>query len=633
MSRRDVIRKKQVAAFESLESRTLLSIVLPASSLKNLYRPNSSQQATAPSSSIVVTSTATVWQPMTSAELTAAINSANLGDTIILHAGTTYVGNWTLKNKTTGSGFITIESDQLANLPEGVRVSPADAVHMPKLVSAGGNVPVFQTEYPNASGTTIGAHHFKFLGLEMTGPTDNSDLVALMQLGTTDTIQDTLQEMPHDFVIDRCYMHANLAPGSIYSSQNLRRAIALNTGATDITNNYIQEMHDANGDSQAIGGSSGAGPYNILNNFLEAASENILFGGSAVSIPNTVPSDIVIHGNYFYKPVDWMQGTNGATKWAVKNLFEIKAGRRITVDGNVFENNWSSGQDGTAIVIKIDQYSSSRPWQVTEDITFQNNILRHSNNAIAIQGRDWEGDSTTTSPYGLVRRITIKNNIWDDINKTPWGTWNDPNNIGGNYLYLTQGPLNVTFDHNTVLNGRTIVNVDSSQYPTTGFVFTNNIVAHNTYGVFGTDASGIGDPVFDMYFSDSAARFNKNVIMDSQAKSSNYTKSRPNTSPYFSEHQGHQFLAHRVVRCRICRSSQRQLSPDQQQSLSQRRQRRNGRRGRYRRREYCDIRRDRRRVVRADRNRHHALRGQSQQCLNRELECRFFQLGHRCGCQ
>src|SRR5947207_10044761 len=60
--------------------------------------------------------------------LQAAIDSAQLGDTIILQAGTTYTGAFTLKNKTTGTGMITIQSSNLAQLPgAGVRVSPADA--------------------------------------------------------------------------------------------------------------------------------------------------------------------------------------------------------------------------------------------------------------------------------------------------------------------------------------------------------------------------------------------------------------------------------------------------------------------------------------------------------------------------
>ncbi|MGB7157010.1 MAG: hypothetical protein WBD40_03020 [Tepidisphaeraceae bacterium] len=81
-----------------------------------------------------------VHTPTTAAQFQTALNAAALGDDIILQAGTTYVGQFTLPNKTSGSGWITIKSSNLSSLPgEGVRVSPADAVNMARLQSQGGN--------------------------------------------------------------------------------------------------------------------------------------------------------------------------------------------------------------------------------------------------------------------------------------------------------------------------------------------------------------------------------------------------------------------------------------------------------------------------------------------------------------
>lgn len=464
----------------------------------------------------------TTFNPTNGAQFAANLDSAQLGDTIVLAAGTTYTGHFVLKNKTTGSGWITIVSSNLANLPaEGVRVTPADAVNMPRIVAPGANVSAIEAEY----GAAVGAHHFKFIGLEIAGPADNSDLVNLVSLGTTDSIQDTLTEMPHDFVIDRCYLHSNFNTVTQDYDQHLRRGIALNSGATDITNCYIKEIHDVGaGDSQAIGGSNGAGPYNIINNHLEAASENILFGGSGLYIPNTVPSDIVIRGNYCVKPISWRG------KWTqVKNLFELKAGRRVTVEGNIFENCWNAAQTGVAIVIKVDQYSASRPWHVTEDIIFRNNIVRHAAGGVTLQGRDY----TANSPAGLLRRLSFTNNIFYDIEANPWATWSNPNLIGGNFLYLTQGPRDVTFDHNTIINGRTLVAVDTPEYLPTGFVFKNNIIAHNEYGVFSSEG-GIGDNTITQYYNDAAARFEKNVIRDDQGLATLYDNvARPVGSQYY----------------------------------------------------------------------------------------------------
>ncbi len=444
----------------------------------------------------------TVFMPKSDADLQPAIDAAQLGDTIILNPHVTtenpdgiYTGGFILRNKTTGSGWITIQSSDIANLPApGVRVTPADAPNLAKLRAPGSNVSVVRT---NAS-----AHHYKFDGIEFIGPATGS-LTGLISFGDDTTAQSTYESVPHHLIIDRSYMRPNTP------AQSIRRAIALNSAFTDITNSYIQEMHDQGSDSQAIGGWNGTGPYNIINNHLEGASENIMFGGGTHRIPGYTPSDIVIRGNYVTKPLAW-RGV-----YSVKNLFELKTGRRVLVEGNIFENNWTSGQDGTAIVLKLGNYASSTHL-TTEDVVFRNNIVRHSNNAIALQGRDYDGNS----PPGLVRKLTFTNNLFYDINNQ-WAA-TPGSGIGGNLLYMTHGPQDVVFDHNTFENGRTIVNVDTPQYPVNKFVFTNNIVAHNTYGLFGDGASGQGDPVWTMYFNKVNDRFLKNVIMDNQAKATLY---------------------------------------------------------------------------------------------------------------
>src|SRR4051812_37822941 len=66
----------------------------------------------------------TTFPPSPATAFQSAINSSQLGDTIVLQAGTTYTGWFTLPNKTTGSGWVTITSSALASLPAaGVRVS------------------------------------------------------------------------------------------------------------------------------------------------------------------------------------------------------------------------------------------------------------------------------------------------------------------------------------------------------------------------------------------------------------------------------------------------------------------------------------------------------------------------------
>src|SRR5436309_15223404 len=56
-------------------------------------------------------------------DLQAAINAAQLGDTIVVQAGATFVGGFVLPVKS-GTGEIVIQSSRLGELPEGVRINP-----------------------------------------------------------------------------------------------------------------------------------------------------------------------------------------------------------------------------------------------------------------------------------------------------------------------------------------------------------------------------------------------------------------------------------------------------------------------------------------------------------------------------
>src|SRR5438309_98389 len=135
-------------------------------------------------------------------DLQGALNTANPGDTITLAAGGTFQGPFTLPAKS-GSGWITVQSAALASLPApGVRVSPAQAGSMPKVVVASGVGGAIQT--------APGAHHFRFVGIEF-APTSGQYVYAVVDLGTGIT---SMAGVPHDLQFDRCYIHGDPAAGA-----------------------------------------------------------------------------------------------------------------------------------------------------------------------------------------------------------------------------------------------------------------------------------------------------------------------------------------------------------------------------------------------------------------------------------
>jgi hypothetical protein len=403
-------------------------------------------------------------------DLQAAIDSAQPGDTILLTPGATYQGSFNLWAKA-GDGFITIRSAAPdSSLPgDGVRMTPGYVSQLPRVQGGFGGLPAFVT--------SAGAHHYKLQFLEVTNTYPDNSIIELGDAQASDP-----SVLPHDLVIDRCYIHGDAVNGQ-------KRGIAINAAATTIVNSYISDIRSPDEDSQAIVGWNGPGPFTIENNYLEAAGENVLFGGADPAIPNLVPSDISFRFNYVTKQL-WWRGT----PLVIKNLLELKNAQRVTIDQNVFENNWEAAQPGYAFQLTPVNQDGNAPWVVVQQVQFTNNIVRHVSSGFNILGLD----ATTTT---VTNAITIENNLFEDISAGNWG--------GAGQLVLTQGGYNIVLDHNTVLTaGTSVVYADGGAVP--GFVFTNNIIPDNAWAVMGGNASE-GNGTLALYYP--GATFAGNVVI------------------------------------------------------------------------------------------------------------------------
>ena len=412
-------------------------------------------------------------------DLQSAINRATPGDTIVLKAGVNFTapsGGFVLSAKPESrlDEWIIIRTSQLDALPVGRRVDPdKQSSAMPRIVALN-NEAVVRTEQ--------GAHNYRFVGIEFTVDSSVMSNTGLIRLGDSD--ETDISKVPHDIIIDRCYIHGN-------KTGAMRRGVALNSARTAVIDSYISEFHDSGQDTQAICGWNGPGPFKIVNNYLEATGENVMFGGADPSIKNLTPSDIEFRQNYCFKPLAW-RNANAPNKWVTKNLFELKNARRVLVEGNTFENSWVSGQTGFAILFKSSNQDGKAPWSITEHITFKNNIIRHASSGVNILGREHDTDRVTNN-------ILIANNLFDDIDGKRWGG-------SGIFLQITESP-NVRVDHNTVFQSGNVITVYG--VPSTDFAFTNNLIRHNAYGVKG-DARGSGNDTIKAYFPDGT--FSNNVI-------------------------------------------------------------------------------------------------------------------------
>ena len=174
--------------------------------------------------------------------------------------------------------------------------------------------------------------------------------------------------------------------------------------------------------------------------------------------------------------------------WTVKNLLELKNARAVAIDGNIFEHHWPQAQAGFAIVLTPRNQGGRAPWSRVEDVRFTNNVVRHVSAGINVSGTDDE------KPSGRAQNITIENNLFLDVGGELWGG-------PGDFVQIGNGPAQVRIERNTAVQTGKALFVYGSRHgrEVPGFVFRGNIVRHNRYGVFGTEA-GVGKVALDKYF-------------------------------------------------------------------------------------------------------------------------------------
>jgi len=338
-------------------------------------------------------------------DLQAALHSALCGDTIELQAGATFSGrffNFPAK-PCDDNHWITLRTSapDSALPPEGQRITPCYAG-----VASLPNRPKYDCPHPqnvlariSSSNPVIfqnGANHYRLIGLEITRPEDKSQVIALVA-------PDNGMAADH-LVIDRSWLHGT-------AQDETRRGVFLN-GTTNvaIVDSYFNDfhctsIHGACTDSQAAAGGTGdvlSGAWKIENNFLEAAGENILFGGGPATI---VPTDITIRRNHFYKVPQWLKGTPGfvggysGDPFVVKNHFEIKNASRVLLESNIFEYSWGG----------FSQYGHSILVGPRNDYGKENNV---SNRCAVCEGTDVTIRYNTISHVGagfIVAAVVVHN--------------------------------------------------------------------------------------------------------------------------------------------------------------------------------------------------------------------------------
>jgi hypothetical protein len=457
------------------------------------------------------------------------IDGAACGDTIKLEASATFSGHFRLTKKPCDDAhwiIIRTSAPNEALPPEGTRISPCYAgvpslPGRPAFHCASGKNVMAKLTFPARGGPgpiyfPDGANHYRLIGLEITrDPSDGSISALASPEGPVAATH---------IIFDRVWMHGN-------AQDETRRGVFLSgTTYMAVIDSYFSDFHciareGTCTDSQTISGAGGdlpMGTFKIVNNFLEAAGENIIFGGTRAT---QTPGDIEIRRNYLFKPQIWRPGQPGfvggpkGNPFIVKNLFELKNAERVLFEDNILENSWGGfSQAGFSIVLTPRNYNTAllhnlcASCRVT-DITIRNCRVAHVGGGFQI-ANVLNVDGSYAAAGG---RYSIHDVVIDDIDGRKY------DGFGSFMLLASNQPVmkDVRIEHVTAVSTRVLLNMGVRGPHMQNFVFANNLVGPSEREVTSTgggpencvnppdrlQAQGIFKQCFDSY------TFTNNVIV------------------------------------------------------------------------------------------------------------------------
>jgi hypothetical protein len=341
--------------------------------------------------------------------LAKVIANARCGDTILLPPGAQFTGAFHFPDKGCDDlHWITIRSDgQLP--PEGTRITPCYAgvrslPGRPAYKCAAGQAQMAKLIVPAQSSITV-TNHYRFMGLEITRVAGGGILYNLVQAQGANKI-----------IFDRDWIHGDTLEETV-------RGVSF-PGARDLAviDSYFSDFHctartGSCVDSQALWagiGDDAGGTYKIVNNFLEAAAEGILFGGG----PGTAtPVDIEIRRNHFFKPLIWNPSDAGflGTKFMAKNNLELKNAARVLIEANILEDSWGGfTQEGFQILLTPKNQNGRCPECTVHDVTIRMSVLRHSGAGFQIANAAADNHALS---QGLMN-VSIHDIVIEDVDET-----------------------------------------------------------------------------------------------------------------------------------------------------------------------------------------------------------------------
>jgi len=440
-------------------------------------------------------------------DLQSALDAASCGDTISLHAGATFSGVFTFpaKNCDDNHWIVVRTSASDSSLsPEGSRLTPCYAgvtalpgrpalncassknVLAKLLMTGGGSGPIL---------FAAGANHYRLVGLEITRAERTGIVYALASIKTGGTA--------NNLIFDRVWLHGT-------PHDETTKGVQLGGGSyISVIDSTVSDLHcvsltGACTDASAIsaGCNDPVGPFKVVDNFLEASGENILFGGAESA---TTPADIEIRENHLFKPLTWMKGQPGfvggadGNPFIVKNLLELKNAQRVLIEANIMEYTWGGfSQKGYGILLTPKNQAGPNgtnlcPNCLVTDVTIRYNKISHVGGGMQIAN----ALSGNGAPALRGERYSIHDLVVDDINSEKYAGSGNLAEI----MTVDGAPLlqQVLLDHITGFPSAGLFSIGGNLSPKmTHFTFTNSLATGGTYPIWSTGGGTTNCAYYDV---------------------------------------------------------------------------------------------------------------------------------------
>lgn len=186
----------------------------------------------------------------------------------------------------------------------------------------------------------------------------------------------------------------------------------------------------------------GAGPYLFDNNFIDGYGLSFYVDAGGNNYSNDDVTWIRNHQiwNQDHRPTS---PTWNGFRYDVRQLWEIKRGKRYLVKGNIMEGNWSFQNNGPSIFL------SGRPTYTLadqnvgiRDIMIRSNTIRHAASGWTCSGGGLPPDSVT------VQRVVFENNLMHDINRYIYDDGGP--SFSSSYMDALPGCQDLTVRNNTM---------------------------------------------------------------------------------------------------------------------------------------------------------------------------------------